>query len=140
MLDIKSEIVKKAIQFFKYRKEVVAVYLFGSYARDKARKESDIDLAVLFKNEETPRQFMLKKEFTIELSRILRKDLHILIMNNAGEQALFQIFKSGQCILNHRPELLSHFKMLSFSMISEFAYYRDIMRKGFIRRIMGEGS
>ena len=42
-----SGIIKKINQYFKERNEVMAVYLFGSYARGKERRDSDIDLAVL---------------------------------------------------------------------------------------------
>jgi len=34
---------KKIEQYFKSKKEVIAAYLFGSYAEDKERHFSDID-------------------------------------------------------------------------------------------------
>jgi len=33
----------------------------------------------------------------VELSRILRKDIHPVILNSAGEELLRQIFLKGKC-------------------------------------------
>lgn len=135
---MKSDIIKKIASFFKDRPEVIAVYLFGSYARGKEQRDSDLDLAVLLDHEEVRRQDDLMREYTVGLARVLRKDLHIVIMNNAGEGLTAQILKNGQCILNLKPELLSRFKMVSYAMIAEFADHRNRMKKGFVRRLFGE--
>ena len=42
-----TEITEKLRPLFVQRKEAVLAYLFGSYARGKARETSDIDVAVL---------------------------------------------------------------------------------------------
>jgi len=135
---MKSDITEKIGSFFEKYPEVVAVYLFGSYARGREQRDSDLDLAILLDQTALPRLNKLKRQFTIDLARILRKDLHLVIMNSAGEALIAQIFKYGRCILNQRPELLSRFKMSSYAMIAEFAYYRDQMKKGFINRLLGE--
>ena len=43
--------LKKVTEYFKERPEIVAVYFYGSQAEMRAREESDIDLAILLKNE-----------------------------------------------------------------------------------------
>jgi predicted nucleotidyltransferase len=135
---MRSDIIKRVSPFFENHPEVIAVYLFGSYARSRERRDSDLDLAILLDNGAVPRLNELKRQYIIDLARILRKDLHLVIMNNAGEGLVAQIFKYGQCILNQNPELLSRFKMVSYAMIDEFAYHRDQMKKGFIHRLFGE--
>ena len=132
---MKSDIAKKICSFFNKYPEVVAVYLFGSYARGREQRDSDLDLAILLDQTALPRLNKLKRKFTADLARILRKDLHLVIMNSAGEELIKQIFKYGRCIMNQRPELLSRFKMSSYAMIAEFAYYKDQMKKGFINRL-----
>ena len=136
---MKSDILKKIGSFFEDRPEVIAVYLFGSFARGKEQRDSDLDLGVLLDHEEVRRQDDFMREYTVGLARVLRKDLHIVIMNNAGEGLTAQILKNGQCILNRKPELLSRFKMVSYAMIAEFADHRNRMKKGFVRRLFGEG-
>ena len=41
-------------------------------------------------------------------------------------------------ILNQNPDLLAHFKMITFAMIADFAYYKNIMKKGFTRKLYRE--
>jgi len=135
---VKSEIIQKIIQFFENREEVIAVYIFGSYARGKEQIGSDIDLAILLNNDFISQKNALTKKYSLGLVRNLRKDFHIVIMNKAGEQIICQVFKYGKCILNRQPGLLNLFKMISYSMIVEFYYHRNIMQKGFVRRITGE--
>ena len=125
--------------YFENKPEVAAVYIFGSKAKGTEREKSDIDLAVLIDNDLLNKQFDLKNTYIKDLSRILRKDLDILIMNELGESILNQIFKYGQCIVNQKPQVLSEFKMVSIAMIAEFEYYRKIAEKGFLRRIV-EGN
>ena len=41
---------KNIKSFFENEKNIVAVYLFGSYADGRERASSDVDLAILFGN------------------------------------------------------------------------------------------
>lgn len=135
--DNPAHIAFQVRSYFEDKPEIVAVYIFGSHAKGTERKDSDVDLAVLIDNELLCKQFELKNRYTGELSRILRKDLHILIMNNLGELILGQIFKYSQCIVNRNPEILSRFKMIKIAMIAEFEYYRKIAEEGFLRKFAG---
>jgi predicted nucleotidyltransferase len=123
--------------YFKSRPEVVAVYLFGSYAQGREKPFSDIDLGVLLEHKAIPQINELTMTYTVALGRILRKDFHILIMNTAGEMILSQIFKRGKCIFQRDPRLLSHFKTVSFSKIADFGYFRKSMERAFLSRIIG---
>jgi len=135
---MESELIEKISLYFADRSEVRAVYIFGSYAKNRQQMDSDIDLAILIDQSNISHQNELIRQYTIELSHILRKDLHLVIMNSAGEDILAQIYKYGQCILNKNPELLAQFKMITFAMIAEFAYYKSIMEKGFTRKLYRE--
>src|SRR6056297_1789781 len=65
---------QKIIEYFQDQSEVVAVYLFGSYAKGKERSASDLDLAVLMERDALQTEFSLRKRYVQELGRILRKD------------------------------------------------------------------
>jgi hypothetical protein len=70
------------------------------------------------------------------LGRILRKDIHPVILNSAGEELLRQIFSNGKCLLINNPKEFSRFKMVMFSRIADFAYYRTKMQSGLIKKVM----
>jgi predicted nucleotidyltransferase len=127
---------EKIIHFFEARQEVVAVYLFGSRARGRARETSDIDLAVLVDPQAMRDVPELKRALMIGLSGMLRKEIHLVILNNAGEALSAQVFKHGKCLYNSKAGILTRFKTAQFSKIADFAYLRSIMEKGFTRKIL----
>lgn len=123
-------------EYFNTIPGVIAVYLFGSYAEEKEKQTSDIDVGVLFDDETLPAAKEKIVEYTLSLSRQLRKDIHIVILNFAGETLLEQIFKKGICITIKDKKALAHFKMVQYAMIADFAYYKNQMQAGLIRKIM----
>ena len=127
-------------RYFQNKSDVVAIYLFGSYALGKECDRSDIDIGIVFDG--TDRQFMMEKRtaYMLELSRILRKDLHIVILNFATEQLMSQIFEKGKCVVVNDMKKLTQFKMVAFAKIADFAYYLRQMQSGFIKTIMGTQS
>jgi hypothetical protein len=59
-------------------------------------------------------------------------------MNNAGEGILTQIFKHGKCVFLREPKVLSRFRMVTYAMIAEFGFHRNVMEKGFLSRLLGD--
>ena len=125
------------VSYFKSRPEVVAVYLFGSYAQGLEKAYSDIDLGILLDHKAFVQKADLTTIYTVELSKQVRKDFHIIIMNAAGEMLLFQIFKRGKCIFQRKSHSLSLFKTVSYSRIADFGFFRESMEKAFTSRILG---
>jgi hypothetical protein len=73
----------------------------------------------------------------VELGRILRRDIHPVILNSASEEILRQIFLKGKCVLIHDSKKLAQFTMIKFVEIADFAYYREQMQAGLINKTMG---
>jgi len=127
---------KKIANYFENKEDIIAVYLFGSYASGKVRPRSDIDLAILF---DSRYQVMINRRldnYLIDLSRILRKDIHLTTMNFASEELLKQIFKKGNCLIVNDSKKLAYFTMIAYSKIVNFHYYRDQFQAGIVRKVM----
>ena len=122
--------------FFQNEKDIVSVYIFGSYASGKMRSCSDIDLAILFDSHSRAVINQRLDKYLIDLSRILRKDTHLTAMNFAGEELLKQIFKNGKSIIVNDTKKMSYFKMIAYSKIADFYYHRRKMQSGIIRKVM----
>ena len=116
--------------------DVLAVYLFGSHAAGKSRKDSDVDIGFLFAVENPDLISKRIDDIIINLPRSLRKDVHPVAMNRAGEELLIQIFGKGECILVRDRKKLAQFKMVAFSKIADFSYYRNRIQNGLVRNIM----
>ena len=124
--------------YFSNKDEVVAVYLFGSYASGKNRTFSDIDIGILLNRADPESVSQQKMGYLTELSRIIRKDVHPVILNFASEVLMKQIFSKGRCILINDSKKLVKYKMSMYAKIADYAYYLNKMQKGFIRRSMME--
>jgi len=125
-------------EYFKHDPDVCAVYLFGSYASGKQGHFSDIDIAVVFNNTDYEDACKKKENYSSELSRLARKDIHLSILNFTNENLVKQVFKKGKCITVNNPQALSRFKMVKFTQIADFSYYNDKFQKNFVKTIMKE--
>jgi predicted nucleotidyltransferase len=114
----------------------VAVYLFGSQASGKLCPTSDVDIAVLF--DRTDRDFIHARmeEILQRLPRLLRKGVHPVAMNSAGEVLLKQILSKGKCIVVNDARKLAEFQMKAFSRIADFNYYLKRMQSGLVRSVL----
>jgi len=125
--------------YFENKKDVSAVYLFGSYAAGKQKPFSDIDIGILLKHDVMKTAAGKQTACIIELGRMLRKDVHPVILNTAGETLLEQIFKYGKCILVNDEKEYAKFRMISLSKILDFSYSRSQIQSVFLNRML-EGN
>ena len=133
---MKDKLIKRLEAYFKDKSEVIAVYLFGSQAVNKTGPSSDVDIGILLDTHDRNTETEKKNQYLAELANILKKEIHPVILNSAGEELMRQIFLKGKCILVRNPEKLSLFKMTMYARIADFSYYRGRMQSGLIRNIM----
>lgn len=122
--------------YFRNKKGVIAVYLFGSYATGKGRPFSDIDIGILF--DEMNEDLLIKRrnDYLLELGHLLRKDIHPVILNSASEELQRQIFSKGKCILINNAKEHARHKMVMFVKIAEFSYHKNQIQSGLIRKVL----
>jgi predicted nucleotidyltransferase len=133
---MKDKLANKLKAYFEDQSEVIAVYLFGSQATGEKDRSSDVDLGVLIDTHDRMIEVEKRTLYMVDLATILRKEIHPVILNSAGEELMRQIFLKGKCILVRDPQKLSLFKMTMFARIADFSYYRDQMQSGLIRNIL----
>jgi len=133
---MKSNLITRLKSYYKKKPEIIAVYLFGSQATDKTGRSSDVDIGILLDTINRATQIEKRNQYMVELANILRKEIHPVILNSAGEELMRQIFAKGKCILVKDQKKLSLFKMTMFARIADFGYYRNQMQSGLIRGIM----
>lgn len=128
--------INKIKNYFYKKKEVVAVYLFGSFASGKNRLMSDVDIAILLHPEYMNSANFFRQEYISQLGRQLRKDIHPVILNHAGEVLLKQILFKGNPVLVKDPKYNNQFKMVSLSRIADFNFYLGKMQSGLKKSIL----
>lgn len=134
-----EELKKHIATYCTSRPEIVACYLFGSRAVGKGRIGSDVDVAFLLDSTVAAASYSdLKMSYYSALERVLRLDIHPLIMNNAGEVVLGQVFGKGEVVYQQNPEALRSFRRRKLPMIAEFSYYIDLRLNSLRSRYGGE--
>ncbi len=109
------------------RPEIVACYLYGSRAKGKEHSDSDVDLAFLLDDSVAAEQYYdLKMTYYAGLGELLRLDIHPLIMNDAGDVVLGQVFGKGKLLYQQNAETLRTFRRHKLPLIAEFSYYVDL--------------
>lgn len=126
---------KSLIKYFSRIPEVTAVYLFGSRARGRHREDSDVDIGLLLLESDGVPAELTRERVTVELSRQLRKDVHVVIINAAGEVLLKQILSHGRQILVKDRTMLRRFLMAAMARIAEFGHYQKAFQRGMVKNL-----
>lgn len=124
---------KTLITFFQARKGIVAVYLFGSQAKQKSHGGSDVDIAVLYEEDKVP-DFRNQLELRDTLSGILRKEVDLVFLNRANPILKHQILKYGALLLNHHPSLVNRFFVRTLMEYDDIQRIRVPIEKNILKR------
>lgn len=97
----------------KYTDEVVAVYLFGSWAKGDAAQLSDVDIAILAEERDHANLFDLRVRLYADLCRALkRNDIDLLILNTASNLIIKdEIVRNGIVIFDNNPPARQAFEV-----------------------------
>ena len=131
-----TEMTQKLESYFRHVPSIVAAYLFGSLARERQRPLSDVDIAVLL-DDRGGRidRIPVIRRLLQDLGRLLRKDVHVLILNDASYLARIEAIFRGRCVHVRDEDVLAQFKMLSVSLFADFAPFLDQSRRRLMERL-----
>jgi predicted nucleotidyltransferase len=85
---------------FRRRRNIAAVYIFGSTATGRDRRGSDIDLAIISKKAIARRE---RLRLEADLSNRLRRDIDLVVFGQAAPLLQHQILKYGRLICENDP-------------------------------------
>ena len=132
-------VIRKVSAFFSKKPEIEAVYLFGSQSNASAKKDSDIDIALLvgkkasFGGFDTP-----QGRYSQDLRKVLGKAVDIVDLSNASVDFAYRVVREGQVLkgVGSRKRIEFEEKVLRvyFDMKPFFDEYaksiHEIARKG----------
>ncbi len=93
--------LKTLRELARSHREVVAAYLFGSYAAGKAGSLSDVDVAVLLDSNrvKAKERFSFQLEMASEaMGACGRSDVDLVILNEASPLLAYEVVRSGQLL------------------------------------------
>ena len=91
---------------------LIALYRFGSQAKGTARRDSDVDLAVLARD---PIPNLRRFELAQELAVRLHRDVDLIDLRNASTVMRMQVLSTGTCLETQDESVRWEFEMYAYS-------------------------
>jgi len=129
----------KIISYFSKRPEVAAVYLYGSQARGDAKRDSDIDLAVLVTDKRKYKGFGIPQVvFTIDLEKITGKKVEVQDLTACSVEFAHRVLSEGKLLISNNDRIRVNFEVEMVKkyfdlkyILDEYDYYlAQIAKKG----------
>lgn len=119
-MKISPKELTKIRNYFKKQPAVAAVYLYGSFVRGEARRDSDIDLGVVFsKKNQKDKPFSLPQlAFADELTKILKRKVEIQDLDDCSMSFVYRVISEGKVLIGKETTRRVKFEV-------------DVMRKYF---------
>lgn len=133
-----TEMLQRARAFLDRVAAVRVAIVYGSFARNAQRPDSDFDVAVAA---ESRLSVTAKVRIVTGLSRLLGREVDLIDLNEASGTVLTEALSQGRLLLNRDPELLA--RILSKAMVQheDFDKLRDkLMRDKRARVFNGKSS
>lgn len=139
--------VKKLFPILKNKllaeRDIVFVYIFGSYGINKIGPLSDVDIA-LYLDENEPLNnsegyFDRKIELNLLITEILKTDeVDIVILNEASPELIFNVLKTGYLLFSKDENKRFEFEARAMKNYQDFKYHREKMIKAYFDKIKSE--
>lgn len=107
------------------RRDIAAVYLFGSVARDTARQDSDVDVGILFATAPPSTLDAGPLDLEMELERRLGGRVQLVVLNAAPADLRIRVLRAGGLILDRDRSARIRFEV---STRNEFFDLEPILR------------
>ncbi|MCF8011877.1 MAG: nucleotidyltransferase domain-containing protein [Clostridiales bacterium] len=133
------EYIPSLVEKLKNDKDIVAIYLFGSYAEKKQTSASDVDLGGLLDQDFSPKQYFDKKlELLSEMTSLLKTDeVDLVILNDAPPVLSYRILSQGELLFEKENEKSQRveFQVQTYNRYFDFIPIEKIIHEGLVRRI-----
>jgi len=129
-------------EYINSRDDIAFAFLFGSAARERMRKEGDIDVAVYFKPEKDleweafGKIFKEENRIGLDLERLLGKEVDLVVLNRVRAVVADEIIRRGKPITIKDNGLFMDFLCI---ITDEAEYVRDFIVNSYKERQVAAG-
>ncbi len=132
-----ADYIPKLKAYFSTRPQLVLAYVFGSQARGRAHRRSDLDVAILLADEPADEECTGQRlEVIGDLMRLLAtNDVDVLILNQAPLVMRYQVIRTGKLIYYHHRQEAINFRVKTLNLYFDFKPILDHHRQVFFQKI-----
>jgi uncharacterized protein len=94
--------------YYRERREIAAVYLYGSVVKGRLTPESDIDIGVLY-DAASPRDLQKHADDQAALAAALGREVDLVSLAEVSPILRYQVIKHGERVLTRDPKAVNLF-------------------------------
>ncbi len=136
----KEDLLEKLNEFLEKVNEqypIELAYLFGSFSTETYNKESDIDIAIMFKEKYESKNEAIIKGNIIEMGKkYFQRKLDVISLHSATPLLKYEVVNKG--VLLKESKKRAAFESLTLREYFDFKHYAEVYNKSMIRGIMEE--
>jgi predicted nucleotidyltransferase len=132
---IKVDIIKNCKDILTRYEEIVFTYIFGTFAQDKMRVDSDIDIAIYLNSKIDIDKYL---EIKADLSEICKKEIDLIILNEATPLLKYQIYKNNIPLFTRDKGAETKYKIKTLFEYNDMKRYLDLSYDKNIDRLKKE--
>lgn len=132
-----KSIEEKLIGYVDEQEEVLIAYLFGSQTTGLTHRESDVDVALLFRFNNVPTTDHLL-QMQDDLTSLLKKEVDIVVLNDASPIIRMQVLRKGKKLFERDRQAFTRFFVRTVNEYDDLKKVRSVIEKKISRgRIYG---
>ena len=106
-------------------------YLMGSAETERFNKESDIDVAVFWKDSSTDEQ---KRKCLVDLEKAFNREVDLVSLNKVDIIFAHQVLEKGRLLFDNYAGLLLQWKMQKLAEYPDFKTSRKVIEDNILNR------
>ena len=134
---IKLDGIKNCKDILIKYEAIVFAYIFGSFAKNNIRKDSDIDIAIYLKTDIDTYKYL---DMKMELSEVLKREVDLVILNDASPLLKYEIYKDNILLFTHDKAMENRYKVKILFEYNDMKRYLDLSYDKTIERLKEEVS
>ncbi|MDI6793902.1 MAG: nucleotidyltransferase domain-containing protein [bacterium] len=135
----KNELVAALRGYFAAQPDVIVVYLFGSQVTGRTQADSDVDVAVLLKEEDDFIRFERRLRLGNELEKIVGQPVDLIVLNDAPSLLVHQALKEGDLVFGRDREAQIEFEVRAGQMYADLKPMRRFFQQALFQEIKEVG-
>jgi predicted nucleotidyltransferase len=132
--------IQPLVGYLATQPDVLAAYLFGSYATRKAHPGSDVDLAVLLSQPDAAQRFERRLRLMGEVEDVLaRRPADVVVLNDAPPLLAYQVLREGRLVFERDRAARVEFEVRAGQIYADLIPMRHFFQDALFHEIKENG-
>jgi predicted nucleotidyltransferase len=114
---------------------IIFAYIFGSYAQNKARADSDVDIAIYL---DTAMDVETYLEIKVRLAEVCKREVDLIILNEATPFLRYEVYRNNILLFSRDKACETQYIVKTLFEYSDMKKYLNLCYNETIRRLKEE--